>query len=150
MKAIIERIITENLSVSIQSKVTSVDKSANTCDVSPLDGGAEILDVQLKADDGKSKGQIIYPSTGSVVLVSPLNNSKSNFFVSMFSEVDEISNVIDGTKLVIDKSGFIFEKGNDSMKSLLNDIVDQMLKIYAPKDVPGITRLKVKINNLFK
>lgn len=150
MKDIFSKLFKDMLTVSVQAKVSSVDRKSNTCDVQLLDGGAEILDVQLRSDDGATKGQIIYPTVGSVVIVSPVANSNTHFFVSMFSQIDEILNEIDNTKMIVGKEGFTFEKGNESLKGLLTDIVDQMLMIYAPKDVPGITKLKIQINNLFK
>lgn len=136
------------LSNSIVAKVKSVDRDKCYCDVAPVNGGADILDVQLRADDGKRNGQVIYPAKDSLVIVAPLDNSRSAFYVAMFSEVDEVWNEIENTRLIVGKQGLTISRGSDNLKDLLNEFVDQMLKIYAPKDVPGITKLKVKINNL--
>ncbi|MGJ1198830.1 hypothetical protein ACR777_05340 [Sphingobacterium spiritivorum] len=150
MKEIFLRLFKEMLSTATAAQVISVDKSENTCDVSPMDGGADILDVQLRAAAEGTSGCVNYPSPGSIVLVAPIDNSKSSFAVIMFSEVEEIHTEIDKTKLIINKTGVTISKGNDSLKGILTDIVDQMLEIYAPKNAPGIAAIKININNLLK
>jgi len=76
--------------------------------------------------------------------------SRTAFYVAMFSRVDGVRAEIGDAKMSMDRDGFALEKGADSLKGLLDGIVEQMLKIYAPKDVPGITALKTRIENLFK
>jgi len=150
MKEVFARLFREMLSASAAAEVLSVDRTAGTCDVRPLDGGAEILDVRLRADDGTDKGTVVYPAVGSAVIVSPIGNSRTAFYVAMFSRVDGVRAEIGNAKMAMDKDGFALEKGADSLKGLLDGLVDQLLKVYAPKDVPGITALKTKIENLFK
>ena len=150
MRKIIEEICKSLMSPNLTCEVLSVDKGANTCDVKPLNGGADIYDVQLRADNGGSKGQIIYPSVKSLVLVSPLDGDKANFYVAMFSDVDEVVCEISDTRMITGKDGVLIAKGNDGLKEVMNEMVNQMLKIYAPKDVPGLTKLKTRIKNLLK
>ena len=69
-------------------KVISIDKELNTCDVEPINKGADLLDVKLTATEGNKKGIIIYPKIGTNVLVTFLDNENS--FVSMCTEIDEI------------------------------------------------------------
>ena len=64
--------------------VTKVDKSTNTCTVSPINGDPQIFDVKFSPSDSADFLQI--PKVNSIVVVSFLN--KDNAFVSMFSEVD--------------------------------------------------------------
>jgi len=150
MKEVFARLFRDMLSASVAAEVLSVDRASDTCDVRPLDGGAEILDVRLRTDDGTDGGTVVYPCVGSAVVVSPVNNSRTAFYVAMFSRADEIRAEIGSAKMAMDKDGFALEKGTDSLKGLLAELVEQLLKVYAPKDVPGITALKTKINNLFK
>jgi|SRR5690606_3231797 len=148
MKKIFVNLFEGMLSTSVVAKVISVDKAKDLCDVIPVNEGSEILDVQLKVDNGKKKGHILYPKIGSLVIVAPIDNSRSSYYVAMFSEVSEIYHEIDSSKLVLDKDGITISKGSDNLNKILNELVEQMLKIYAPKDVPGLIKLKLKINNL--
>lgn len=150
MRDVFNRIFSELLAVSIEAEVTGVDRKENTCDVAPLNGGCELFDVMLRADDGNSKGNIVYPSVGSIVIISPLDNSSSQYFVSMFSEVDEVVSTIETTTLSVDAGGVTIARGNDDLKSVLLEFINQMMKIYAAKDAAGIAKLKNRINNLLK
>lgn len=150
MRRIIEEIVKGMMLPNITAKVTAVDKENNTCDVVPINGGSEILACSLRVDDGGNKGQIIYPSVGSLVMVAPIEGMSAHYLVIMYSEVDEVVCEIDDTRMIAGKNGFVIAKGNDGLKEILNEMVAQMLKIYAPKDVPGITKLKTRINKLLK
>lgn len=65
---------------------TVSDVTDETCNCSPVNGDADILDVRLQAD--VKTGILIKPKDGSIVVVTMLN--KHTGFVSMFSEVDSI------------------------------------------------------------
>ena len=69
-------------------KVISVDKDLNTCDVEPLDGDAELLDVRLTATEENQTGFIVYPEIDSSVIVTFID--KDTAFVSMCTETEEI------------------------------------------------------------
>jgi len=69
-------------------KVVSVDKDLNTCDVEPLDGDAELLDVRLTATEENQTGFLVYPDIDSSVIVTFLD--KDTAFVSMCTEVEEV------------------------------------------------------------
>lgn len=73
-------------------KVVSVDKDLNTCDVEPLDGDAELLDVKLTATEENKTGFLVYPEIDSSVIVTFID--KDTAFVSMCTEVEEV--VING------------------------------------------------------
>ena len=69
-------------------KVISIDKDLNTCDVEPLDGDAELLDVRLTATEENQTGFLVYPEIDSSVIVTFID--KDTAFVSMCTEVEEI------------------------------------------------------------
>lgn len=71
---------------SMACKIKSVDTSNMTCDVEPLDGSADLLDVRLNAD--YSKGFTLVPKADSVVIVTQLSDATA--YVSMVSDVDNI------------------------------------------------------------
>jgi len=79
----------ENLPYSQLCTVVSVDETEMTCEVTPIDGGANFTDVRLMADNNDtSKGIFFKPAIGSIVMISP--QDEVTFFVSMVSEVEDI------------------------------------------------------------
>jgi len=66
--------------------VDSVDLVENTCELTPVNGDADLQAVRLLSNN--NKGFLIIPKVGSVVIASFLNDAVA--YVSMFSEVDEI------------------------------------------------------------
>lgn len=66
--------------------VKSVNDSDRLCDCTPVEGGADILEVKLMANI--DKGFYVIPKVGSFVIVS--KTSPSAGYITMFSEVDEI------------------------------------------------------------
>lgn len=84
------KIVDDGQNFEIYSKicvVNSVDKTLNTCDVSPLDGDAEIFDVKLIATESQ-KGFIKYPVKGSNVIITFID--KDTAFLSLCTEVEEV------------------------------------------------------------
>jgi hypothetical protein len=77
---------TDDEAYSVICTVDSVDLLNKTCYCLPLNEMADIMDVALIVN--KKTGFMIVPTVGSLVMVS--FQSKSNAFVSMFSEIDEI------------------------------------------------------------
>lgn len=67
-------------------KVSDLDLVAFTCTCTPIDGGAEFLDVLLNAD--AEKGFTLIPANDSVVIVQ--QTSAANAYVSMVSKVSQI------------------------------------------------------------
>ncbi len=68
--------------------IVSVDEDEMTCEVEPIDGGANYADVRLMADPETTTGIYFKPKVGSVVMISPQDDV--TYFVSMYSEVDEV------------------------------------------------------------
>ena len=77
---------------TIAATVLEVDMKELTVDVKPLDGGAEVFDVRLRADiDEQRGGLVLVPKRGSVVLISAINDNLNSAYVVMVSEVDLIT-----------------------------------------------------------
>lgn len=88
IKELLQDIVKDGQEIySIICKVDSVDNSARTCDVTPLDGSAKIFDVKLQADEDQSTGWILFPKTDSNVIITFLN--KDQAFVSLVTEIEE-------------------------------------------------------------
>lgn len=74
---------------SKQGKVVSVDTDAKTCVVTPTDGGPDILDVRLEADeDTANKGFFVVPAVDSLVIITFI--SKEESFVSAWTAIDKV------------------------------------------------------------
>jgi exosome complex RNA-binding protein Csl4 len=86
--------------------VTSVDKSARTVNVEPINGDPELFDVMLQADIDLSQGICPIPKEGSYVIVTFLTSSTA--FVSLCTEIEEV--IIDAEQITInggDNKGLI-------------------------------------------
>ena len=66
--------------------VSAVSLADLTCTCTPVNGDADLLDVRLISQS--ANGFLILPSVDSIVIVSSIDNL--TYYVSMFSEVDEI------------------------------------------------------------
>lgn len=66
----------------------------------------------------------------------------------MFSEIDEVVSEIENARLKVNKDGVTIAKGNDGLKEVLISFVDEVLKIYAPMNKPGLLRVKERIKQL--
>jgi hypothetical protein len=136
---LIRRIIKSDDEIySVPCTVTSVDKTANTCDVTPLNDSADLVDVRLQTQPGK--GFIAYPVVGSVVMVSFIN--KDEGFVSLLSDVDT----------------FDMQTQNESLKALLTDILAaiKVLTVTTPSGPSGtpinavqFTAIENRLKNFF-
>lgn len=90
LREAILKIVEDGQNFEIYSKigvVSEIDKVLNTCDVAPLDGEAEILDVKLVATE-EATGLIVYPVDGSNVIITFID--KDTAFLSMCTDVEEV------------------------------------------------------------
>ena len=87
----------------IRAKVTKVDKDKMLCDVEPINGDAEILDVKLSPDETQDYGFLPIPKEGSTVMV--VFEDKNEAFVSLVAEVESYLIKIDSITLFIDANG---------------------------------------------
>lgn len=108
-------------------KVTAVDASVRTCDVTPIDGDAPLTDVRLQAALSGNTGWLLLPTVGSDVVVTFITDDLA--FVSMTSQVSEIIAHVNNTQLKIDASGFVIENGGQSLKAILNDLIAAIQRI---------------------
>lgn len=92
VKKLIEQLARKQVSImTVAAKVTAVDMDELTCDVEPLDGGAEYFGVRLRSViDGSEGGFVVIPKVDSTVLVSLINNNDQSAYVSGIGEAEEI------------------------------------------------------------
>lgn len=84
--------------------------NASRCDVTPLNDAAPLKDVRLNADITKDLGIVITPKVNSIVLVNEV--SKTDAYVSMFSEIESINIKIGNTTAILKDGEISFNGGN--------------------------------------
>jgi hypothetical protein len=90
LKETIERLMADKIKPQVESAVVaSVDAANMTCRCT-IEGSAERIDVRLCAITGNTKGFIIVPKVGSLVLVGMVYNNPNASFVMATSEVEEL------------------------------------------------------------
>jgi hypothetical protein len=65
-------------------------------------------------------------------------------------EITEYRVTIGTTVFKLTSDGHLISRGNETLKKVLTDVVDQIIKVGAFKDVPGLTAIKQRINNLLQ
>lgn len=71
----------------VRGTATNIDTDTYTCDVTPIDGGADIKSIQF-TPTGTNKGIVLIPKDGTKVLVGFENKTKA--YLVQCDEVDEI------------------------------------------------------------
>src|SRR6266516_3610493 len=113
--------------------------------------GVIYYDVRLQSVTEGQKGLKLKPKVSSVVLLQRIGNTSSNeFCICLLSEIDEMTCEVAGTKLVQNADGFQISKGTDSLKAILNDLISEVLKIYAPMNTGAITAIQQRVNQLLQ
>ncbi|MDB0602643.1 hypothetical protein PL373_16195 [Tenacibaculum maritimum] len=107
-------------------EVISVDKEEKTADLKPLDGTSTIDDAFLAVDDSNG-GIFIEPEVGSLVAVVFV--SKEIAVVVGLSELVQFKTEIGGTTFQIDKDGFLLKRENETLKKLMNDLLEAIKKM---------------------
>lgn len=81
-----------------------------TIDCTPISGEADTSIPKVKLNAEANDGFLIVPSIGSTVMVA--NSTRNGYYVYMYSDIDKVSCVIDGSNsYTFDKNGFVFNSG---------------------------------------
>jgi len=134
IKEVIHKIVDDRLPVQVLTgKVTAVNTGDMTVDVS-IQGRADRLDVRLRAViDGQEKGILIYPKTGSYVLVGLIDNRPESAFVVAYSEVEKIR-LLDLDRLELggdNKGGLVISQAvADDLNTIKQDL-NQLKQVFA-------------------
>lgn len=136
---------TDGVHYSVLCTVKDVDTTNNICDCEPLDGGADLLEVRLMAQN--ETGFLIVPKVDSVVVVTMLN--KYTGYVAMFSEVEEIRLNGDNYKGLV-KVDDLVDKIN-GLENLVNNILTTLKTTtipLAPSGTYPFAPLYASLNNI--
>lgn len=129
--------------------VKDVDTAKYTCTVTRIDRPT-LYDVRLNAVEFEGSRFTVVPKAGTEVLVCQIEADQAEAYLLACSQVESVLMKVGTASYQLDDTGHAFSKGQESLKKILNELTDQVLKVYAPKDVPGLTALKQRINDLLK
>lgn len=146
-KSLEEFILKVSPSSFLEGTVKSVDSDKYLVDVE-LESDLVLFDCRLRSAVTSSKSIDALPAVGSQVLLARL--APDDYVVLACDEIEEYRVTVGETAYKIDAQGHQIGKGNETLKKILNDLVDGVLKVYAPKDVAGLTAIKQRINTLLQ
>ncbi len=109
---------------SLVATVTAVDDAERTCDVTPVNGDADIFAVRLQAALSGDSGVVLIPVVGSEVVVSFL--SKEAAFVTAYGEVKAIQIDIGEKGLMVDENGLRISSASTDFKTEIDALLDEM------------------------
>lgn len=133
---------------SIIATVDEVDEDARTCACTPIDGAAQLFNVNLQAGKEAQTGLVQFPSINSQVVVTFL--SKDTAFVSLCVEVDKV--LLDCDEITLnggDNGGLIviqslvdkinaLEKAHNGLVTSFNTHIHTTTATVSASAVPGV------------
>ncbi|WP_343671821.1 hypothetical protein [Chitinophaga sp.] len=134
--------------IIIPAIVKEVDEGEGTI-VAATATGLEIADVRLRSVIGDNDGVLIFPQVNSSVLIARIQ--QSNYFVVISVEkVDKIQYFVEDKFFEMDKDGLEVSAGDESLKKCLDDLLDEIVTIYAPMNKSAFTDIKKRLAKLLK
>lgn len=133
--------------ILLEGKITGIDTENYLVDVE-LDKEGQLFDVRLRAVSGGNKSIDILPAEGAAVVIAKIADDE--YLVLACDQITEYKITVAQAEFKLTESGHLISKGTETLNKILTDLVDQVLKVYAPKDVPGLTAIKQRINNLLQ
>jgi hypothetical protein len=122
VKSALRRITaTDDEKYSVVGTVTSVDESARTCEVQPVNGDATLYGIRLQAEQDTDTGAVLIPKKGAFVIVSFLG--KNTGYVSERSRVDKIVWTIGQQELTYTSDGLRLESATSDLKTEVGNLI---------------------------
>lgn len=133
-------------------EVISVDIEEKTADLQPLDGSAMIDDAYIMVDD-ENGGTFTEPKVGSLVAVVFV--SKEIAVIVGVSELKQFHIKIESTEFQMDADGFLLKKENETLKKLMNDLLEAIKKMKFTTNTGSTIQLVniqdfINVQNRFK
>jgi hypothetical protein len=100
----------------------------------------------IEADD---KGMLIFPAKNTSVLIARINKSDNYVMISM-QEPEMMKCRVGEKYLELDKDGLELSAGDDTLKKCLDDLLDEIITIYAPMNKAAFTAIKDRLAKLLK
>lgn len=151
--------VDENVPVQVRLgivKETSV--SDMTCQIE-IKGRPTRYQVRLRSVITSDTGFICIPAVGSRVLVALIENDAQSSFIVATSDLEALQVKIGNSFANITADGFIVERGGESLKKLLNDLLKaiQQLTVTTPAGPSGVpvnlsafVDLQTRLSNILK
>jgi hypothetical protein len=127
--------------------VVEVDEDNYFADVQ-LDTGETIFECRLRAMVAGNQSIDVLPAIGSAVVIAKLLDDE--YIVIAADQIDSYRVTVGSTVIKVDETGVLIQKGTETLHKLINDLIQGVLSIAAPKNVPAITALVARNNDLLK
>ena len=131
----------------IWATVESVDWVNKTMTAKSVVDGLEYFDVLLGLGSFYRK-----PKVNTKCLLGVLGNKAAATFLIEAEAFEEEIYKSGNTEFTIKESGFIVKQGNESLKTVLNDLIDELNKIVVIQgrtiDVAAVTLIKNRLNTV--
>jgi hypothetical protein len=133
----------------IPAQVEKSDKAKGTIDVITFDD-LKIPNVRLRSViEEDEKGVLTFPAEKTSVLIARINKS-DNYVVVSIQEPEMIKCKVGEKYLELDKDGLEVSAGDDTLKKCLDDLLDEIITIYAPMNKAAFTAIKDRLAKLLK
>lgn len=138
----------ENEEVStIWATVKTIDWNQKICICTGELDDLDYYDVLLGIGDVYKK-----PKKGSKALLGIINGNNAHTFLIHCDELEEVETTSGESKFIIKKNGFIVKQGNESLKTVFNDMIDELNKIIVIQgttiNVPAMNLIKERLNTI--
>jgi len=134
--------------IIIPAIVKDVDEEEGTIVVTTATG-LEIADVRIRSVIGDNDGVLVFPQAGSSVLMARIQQS-NNFVVISVEKVEKIQYFVEDKFFEMDKDGLQVSAGDESLKKCLDDLLDEIVTIYAPMNKSAFMDIKQRLATLLK
>lgn len=133
----------------IPAQVEKSDKAKGTIDVITFDD-LKIPNVRLRSViEEDEKGVLTFPAEKTSVLIARINKS-DNYVVVSIQEPEMIKCKVGEKYVELDKDGLEISAGDDTLKKCLDDLLDEIITIYAPMNKAAFTAIKDRLAKLLK
>jgi hypothetical protein len=127
--------------------VKSIDWDKKLMDVVGIVDDLEYYDVLLGLGSEDKK-----PVIGCTCIIGIIGNESGNSFLIYAEELEEIEIKVGSSLLHVKKDGFILKQNSESLKTVLNDLIDELNKIVVIQgrsiNVPAMTLIKQRLNKI--
>lgn len=131
----------------VWAKVKSVDWEAKTMTAENIVDGLDYYEVLLGLGSFYRK-----PKIGSKCLLGILGNNTSASFLIDAEQFEEAVYTSANSEFTIKEAGFIVKQGNESLKDIFNDMIDELNKIRVIQgrtiNVAAMTKIKQRLNTV--
>ena len=135
-----------------------VDKAQGTCEVK--DDELQYTVRLASVINDNAERFYLFPKVGSSVLIASIGEDENRYYVVAYSEIESVSLRIEETELTIDKAGLHLQRGEVDLKSLLNELLNELKTAiiqtpagpgnFTPNNVAKFDEIKNNINKLLQ